>query len=223
MEKLPEEVLSRCSLPLKPDPVCLLGQKVCLHPLDLLRDSAVLYQRLNGSPITLGSRLYPEYDCDELVWKYMSFSPSKTLEEFQSNIQILLNLPDMRVFCIFDTETDSQVGVISIKKNAPQFLRAEIGSFFLSPVVQRTGASMEACYLLIDYLFRLGYRRVEWTTDTQNLRSINLAERIGFKFEVVFKYYIIYRDRNGDNVWFRILDYEWDEIKKELENKIYNH
>jgi RimJ/RimL family protein N-acetyltransferase len=127
----------------------------------------------------------------------------------------------MLLFCVFDSDTNTQVGMISIKENCPQFLRAEIGSLTFSPIVQGTGASLEACYLLLGHLFGLGYRRIELMCDAKNKRAFQFALKVGFRFEVVFEQYLIYKERNGDIAWFRMLDYEWEKTRKELENKLY--
>ena len=55
--KLDDDVLARRTrLPLKPDPVTLVGTRVRLQPLDLDRDVAALHAVSNGQPAALGQR-----------------------------------------------------------------------------------------------------------------------------------------------------------------------
>jgi hypothetical protein len=82
MENLPEEILQRRTMPLKPDAINLYGKIVYLQPLDLNRDSEVLFHRLNGSSIQLASKSYPAYNADLLVWKCLGFDPSSTHATF---------------------------------------------------------------------------------------------------------------------------------------------
>ena len=55
----------------------------------------------------------------------------------------------------------------------------------------------------------LGYRRYEWKCDALNEPSRRAAERLGFRFEGVFRQATIYKGRNRDTAWFSILDKEW--------------
>lgn len=43
-------------------------------------------------------------------------------------------------------------------------------------------------YILVKYVFEtLGYRRYEWKCDNLNLSSKHVSERLGFKFEGIFR------------------------------------
>ena len=52
----------------------------------------------------------------------------------------------------------------------------------------------------------LGYRRYEWKCDALNAPSRAAAERLGFRFEGVFRQATIYKGRNRDTAWYSIID-----------------
>jgi RimJ/RimL family protein N-acetyltransferase len=221
-ELLPDDVLAlRETLPLKPAPVSLEGRFVRLRPLDLLRDRDVLHAVSNGSPASLGDRRVAEYDPDTLVWRYLfdgSFATAAHLGDF---LQGLIDMPNMLPFCVFDAETDTQVGVAAYTNNTPEHLKIELGHIWYSPLVQRSHANVETAYLLLKHAFGLGYRRVEWKCDALNERSRRSALSIGFQFEGIQQAHFIIKGRNRDTAWFRMLDHEWPAVREKLEKRLY--
>ena len=64
----------------------------------------------------------------------------------------------------------------------------------------------------------LGAIRVQLKTDLRNVRSQAAIERIGAKKEGVLRNHMILPDgRYRDSVFYSILDTEWAEVKKRLE------
>ena len=68
--------------------------------------------------------------------------------------------------------------------------------------------------LLISHAFELGYRRVEWKCDALNAPSRRAAERLGFRFEGIFRQHRVVNGRNRDTAWFSIIDSEWPAIRE---------
>lgn len=93
---------------------------------------------------------------------------------------------------------------------------AEIGHVLWGPGMRRSASSTEANFLLLDYLFRLGARRVEWKCDDRNEPSKAAALRLGFTFEGVFRQHMIVKGRNRDTAWFSMLDGEWPARRQRL-------
>ena len=54
-----------------------------------------------------------------------------------------MNTENMLPFCVFDAETDGQVGVAAYTNNMPEHLKIELGHLSYSPLVQRTHANVE--------------------------------------------------------------------------------
>ena len=112
-------------LPKQYHPATLIGKKVRLEPYDSLRDSAILFNRTHGKSFSIGQKSTPDYDCNELVWKYLPYGPFASIEEFDGSIQERLT-KNYRFFTVFDIESDSQIGFIAKLSNFPEHLKVEI-------------------------------------------------------------------------------------------------
>ena len=94
----------------------------------------------------------------------------------------------------------------------------EVGHIHFSPVLQKTPHATESMFLMMMRVFDgLGYRRYEWKCDALNAQSIKAAERLGFKFEGIFRQATIYKNRNRDTAWFSIIDKDWPQLKKSFQ------
>jgi RimJ/RimL family protein N-acetyltransferase len=100
--------------------------------------------------------------------------------------------------------------------------RVEIGSTWLAPPWQRTAANTEAKYLMLRHAFEtLGCIRVELKTDSLNNRSRAAIERIGARFEGIFRNHMIcYGGRIRHTAWYSIVDADWPHVKARLEAKL---
>lgn len=219
--RLPDEVLAKRDLPLKPEPVTLSGRIVRLEPLDMARDVEPLYAVSNGQPATLGKRTIGPYDAERLIWRYMFAGPFDHVDDFAAYLRTQVEAVNGLPLCVFDVVTNQQIGMANYMSNVPQFLKVELGSIWYTPLAQRIGANTEATYLMLQHAFSLGYRRVEWKCDNRNERSRQAAEHMGFQFEGVQEYHMIVKNRNRDTAWFRILDHEWPAVQRRLEMRLY--
>ena len=68
-------------------------------------------------------------------------------------------------------------------------------------------------FLMMQRAFELGYRRYEWKCDALNAPSRAAAQRLGFRFEGVFRQALVYKGRNRDTAWFSIIDQEWPALQ----------
>jgi RimJ/RimL family protein N-acetyltransferase len=101
----------------------------------------------------------------------------------------------------------------------PAHKRLEIGATWLNPRHQRTGANTEAKLLLLRHAFeRLGCRRVEFKTDSENRQSRTALARIGAHQEGTFRSHMVRLDGGRrDSVYFSVIDEEWPRVRKHLE------
>ncbi|HJF14343.1 MAG TPA: GNAT family N-acetyltransferase [Enteractinococcus helveticum] len=74
----------------------------------------------------------------------------------------------------------------------------------------------EAHYVLMQYVFELGYRRYEWKCDSLNQASIRAARRLGFTYEGTFRQAMVYKHRSRDTAWFAIIDQDWPAIPQAI-------
>src|SRR5690606_4368857 len=93
----------------------------------------------------------------------------------------------------------------------------EVGHLAYAPRLQRTRAATEAMYLMMRYAFELGYRRYEWKCNSLNVPSCQAAQRLGFKFEGLFRQAQVVKGRNRDTAWFAIIDREWPPLRAAFE------
>lgn len=100
--------------------------------------------------------------------------------------------------------------------------RLEIGNTWLARPWQRTAANTEAKYLMLRHAFEnLGCIRVELKTDSLNQQSRTAIERIGARFEGIFRNHMIcYDGRIRHSAWYSITDAEWPEVRVRLEAKL---
>jgi RimJ/RimL family protein N-acetyltransferase len=125
-------------------------------------------------------------------------------------------------FAIIDPVTGQAIGSTRYMAIEPAHRRVEIGSTWLGPAWQRTGANTEAKYLLLQHAFEtLGCIRVELKTDALNERSRAAIRRIGAREEGTLRSHMITASgRIRDTVYYSILDVEWPEVKKALESRL---
>lgn len=219
---LPAHVLTRrLQLPAKPEPVTLEGHFVRLSPLKLDLHADALFRVSSGSPVSLGDRSIGSYDCDALVWRYMSAGPFESASELQAFLAAQLESVDGHPLCAIHVGEDRPVGVANFLANMPPHLKIELGNIWYSPVVQGTKINTEATYLMLNHVFELGYRRVEWKCDSLNARSRRAALRMGFSYEGIQEHHYVIKGRNRDTAWFRMLDRDWPEARKKLETFLY--
>ncbi|HEY8601247.1 MAG TPA: GNAT family protein [Thermomicrobiales bacterium] len=205
------------TLPRKMDPVTLTGDVVELVPLDLARDAAPLHAVSNGQPASLGGRTVGPYDAEEQIWRFMLAGPFADEAAMAEYLRGQVAVANGLCLCVRDRATGTPIGVVNYMNNFPEHLKVELGGIWYSPLAQRTNANLEATSLLLRHAFGLGYRRVEWKCDDQNLRSRRAAERMGFRFEGIQEAHFIIKGRNRDTAWFRILDREWPDVQARLE------
>lgn len=218
---LDRDVLDRrTALPVRMNPVTLVGKRVKLVPLDVARDAQSLWEISNGAAIERGGLAQAAYDSEDVIWRYMLGGPFENHEQFNEYLRGKENSANGIAFTAFDAETNQQVGMATYMNNEPSHLKVELGSIWYSPIAQGKGYNPEAVYLMLKHAFELGYRRVEWKCDNLNERSKRTAERLGFTFEGVQDCHFIIKEKNRDTAWFRMLDREWSDRRGKLEKLI---
>ena len=221
--KLEECILSKRNLPRKPGLRDFYGKYIKILPLDIKRDSQQLYQISNGSSIQRSNKYIESYDCNELIWKYTGYNPFLNLNDFTNYLKEVKGMPDTQFFCIFDAIENYQIGVCGYRNNEPEHLKIDIGFVWLSPIAQGTMAATEMGFLLLNHIFELGYRRAHWALFIENIRSWKLATKIGFSFEFIQKKFSVCKNRSWNLTYLKILDHEWPESKRKLQELLYQN
>ncbi len=126
---------------------------------------------------------------------------------------------DPLVHAIVERCSGRAVGVASLMRIDPAAGVIEVGGINYAPPLQRTPAATEAMYLMMRRVFdELGYRRYEWKCDALNAPSRAAAQRLGFRYEGMFRQATVTKMRNRDTCWFSILDSEWPPLKMAFEH-----
>jgi RimJ/RimL family protein N-acetyltransferase len=98
----------------------------------------------------------------------------------------------------------------------------EIGSTWIAPAFQRTAVNTEAKYLMLRHAIETWKcLRVEFKTDSLNEKSRTAISRLGAKEEGTFRNHMVTSTgRIRHSVYFSIVDTEWPDVKRRLEERI---
>ena len=156
-------------------------------------------------------------DHEDRIWTYLPYGPFATFAGFRGWVEENCTGPDPKFHAILDVDGRA-VGVASYLRINPDAGVIEVGHINYSPSLQCSQAATEAMHLMARRVFELGYRRYEWKCDALNVRSRRAAERLGFRFEGVFRQATMYKGRNRDTAWYSIIDSEWPSIMRAQES-----
>jgi RimJ/RimL family protein N-acetyltransferase len=189
-----------------PARVTLQGSFVTLEPIDPARHAERLFAAGHGSAAA------------ESLWTYMPYGPFADATGMRAWLETLAASEDPLFFAVI--RGGRPIGMTSFLNVDTTMRRLELGHIWYGPADQRTGANTEACLLMLRWAFEAGYRRVEWKCDALNVRSRAAAERLGFRFEGIFRRHMIVKSRNRDTAWFSMLDEEWPQVRPRLEARL---
>lgn len=104
----------------------------------------------------------------------------------------------------------------------PRWRSCEIGVTFYARDVWGTAVNPEAKYLLLRHAFESwGAIRVQLKTDVRNARSQRAILGIGASYEGILRNHRIRKDGSyRDSVLFSIIESDWPEVKRRLEERL---
>jgi RimJ/RimL family protein N-acetyltransferase len=157
-------------------------------------------------------------DRDGRNWTYLPYGPFESADAYAAWVASVQSREDPLFHAIVVRATQRPVGVASYLRIDPHAGSIEVGHLCFAPALQRTPAATEAMYLMMRRAFdELGYRRYEWKCDRLNAPSLAAAERLGFRFEGVFRQAVVVKGRNRDTAWLSIVDGEWPALRDAFE------
>lgn len=125
-------------------------------------------------------------------------------------------------FIIYHKEHKQIIGSTRLFEIYPKDRKLEIGWTWILPEYWSSGINLECKLILLTYCFEhLKTLRVQLKTDEKNIRSRKAIEKIGAKFEGIFR-----KDRIRDNglsrnaAYYSIIDDEWNALKEKLMEKV---
>ena len=188
----------------RPEHIALEGAYVRLEPLNADRHKRDLYRSAQES----GAEGRFRYLFDSAPLDGPSFD--LWLDGGETSVDPLF-------FAVVDKATDRAEGRQALMRIDPAHGVVEIGNILWGPAIARTRVTTEAFYILASYVFdTLGYRRLEWKCDDENLASKNAAKRFGFTFEGRFRDHMVVKGLNRNTAWFSIVASEWPRISAAL-------
>ena len=189
------------------EPVTLEGRLVRLEPLSLDHVAGLA-----------------EVALDPAIWQWTIARPT-TVAELQSWAATALAGRDSGAelpFATIEAATGRPIGSSRYMNIVLEHRRLEIGWTWVAPPWQRTGANREAKLLMLEHAFeRLGCRRVEFKTDSNNVKSREALLGIGATFEGIFRNHMVMPDgRMRHSAWYSVIDDEWPTVRAGLEAKL---
>ena len=156
-------------------------------------------------------------------WHFMVYGDMKTEDDMRAWVLDILSraakgtdLP----FVAVELKSGRVAGATRYLNIMPNDRGLEIGGTWYGPEFQRTAVNTECKYLLLRHAFEtLDSIRVQLKTDSRNERSQRAIERIGGVREGVLRNHMILAGGYfRHSVFYSILDSEWGEVKKRLED-----
>ncbi len=156
---------------------------------------------------------------DDGIWTYMGMF-IKTEEDFYVYVKNTLQEKENGLcypFLIVDKLTNKVAGSTRYGYLNTNSQKCEIGWTWYGKYFQGTGVNKACKYELLNFGFEhIGFRRIQFSADIENIRSQKAIEKLGAKKEGVFRNnYIDAQGNNKDDVYYSIIKSEWASLKNE--------
>ena len=186
-------------------PVVLTGQHVRLEPMTEAHVPGLA-----------------EMGVGQTFWDFMLYGNINTVDDMRNWVWDILSRAEKGTdlpFVAIHLASGRVAGATRYLNIMPKDRGLEIGGTWYGSKFQRTPVNTECKYLLLRHAFEtLGCIRLQLKTDLRNERSQKAIERIGAVREGVLRNHMILPDgRYRHSVFYSILDTEWPEVKKRLE------
>lgn len=146
----------------------------------------------------------------EDIFKYnLSSGPFTEIGQFRTYLQKKLDNPANQPYAVYSKRFQEFVGAFSLHEFTIQYGYIEIGSIWYAKKAQRTEINTDVLYQAMCYVFdELHYRRLQWRCNAENRNSRRAAERVGFRFEGIFRNHYWDKGKNRDTAWYSIIEEE---------------
>ena len=163
-----------------------------------------------------------EIGVGQTFWDFMVYGNINTVADMRNWVRDILGRAEKGTdlpFVAIHLASGRVAGATRYLNIMPQDRGLEIGGTWYGLEFQRTPVNTECKYLLLIHAFEmLRCIRVQLKTDLRNERSQKAIERIGAVKEGVLRNHMILPDgRVRHSVFYSILDSEWPDVKKRLE------
>uniref|UniRef100_A0AC34F4D5 N-acetyltransferase domain-containing protein n=1 Tax=Panagrolaimus sp. ES5 TaxID=591445 RepID=A0AC34F4D5_9BILA len=140
------------------------------------------------------------------------------IEQFLFKTPTDLEFPSRIVFVIKSSSDSSIKGVAEFRNILPIF--GDMGISVICSTKDSEDIGQEAGILLIERAISLGYRRCEWRCNAQDEYSVDMALKLGLRFECVLRSSRVRNNHNVDEVLLAITDKEWRQKMEKSPEKL---
>ncbi len=157
--------------------------------------------------------LYEEFaHSGDRLWTYMPYGPFPSADDYFQWMQTISQREDARFYCICDSNGEYK-GIFALDAIKQRKGSIELAHVMFSSRLQQSRLASEAVFLVLKYVFSLGYRRCEWKCNALNTPSKRAALRFGFSYEGLFRNHMVVKQRNRDTSWFAMTHQDWQQLK----------
>lgn len=151
------------------------------------------------------------------IWKFMGMD-MKNDEEFEKYLANTIKDKATEIchpFLIIDKKSDRVAGSTRYGYLNMVSQKCEIGWTWYGTEFRGTGLNKACKYELLKFGFEnIGFRRIQFSADQENLRSQRAIEKLGAKKEGVFRNnYITPNGESRNDVYFSIIKEDWELLK----------
>jgi RimJ/RimL family protein N-acetyltransferase len=184
-------------------PADLVGRLVRLEALEADRHAEELHEGTCGLAFQDGKQFDPKE-----VWGFLNYGPFRNAQEIAASPMFHRKL-NQAMFAIIEHITERVLGVIMLTNDDPENLTISMEAPIIKPSLEGNADPIEACFLVLDKLFALGYRRVQFAVDSQDAVNRKLAARLGFTKEADIPKHRIVKESNRDSTIYGMLNSDW--------------
>ena len=185
----------------------LQGPRILLRPLQYIDADALLHAAADGELWNLTVTVVPS---------------ASTIDSYLKKALDGRDAGTVMPFVIVLKDSGEVIGSTRFWKIDPLNRKLEIGSSWIAARWQKSFVNTEAKYLMLRHAFEvLDCVRVQFTTDENNQKSRNAILRLGAQQEGIVRHERIMPDgRKRNSVRFSIIDDEWPQVRRHLEQKL---
>ena len=184
-------------------PQDIIGRLVRLEALQVDRHLHKLFEVTSGEP-ALGNA---SFDPQE-IWSFQVDGPFERSLEMRKSF-VFQRQSNEAGFAIVHSVTNRLWGAILLTNDNPQHLSIQLEVPLLQPSKDGSPEQLEACFLVLDRLFAHGYRRIQYSIDSQDATARKLASRLGMTLEGVLYKHKIIKDSSRDSNIYSLLNSDW--------------
>lgn len=162
---------------------------------------------------------------DDSIWTYMGHYVN-TPSDFEDYIKSTVEAQKKAIchpFLIIDKQSGRMAGSSRYGYLNTASEKCEIGWTWYGRDFQGTGLNKACKFEMLQFGFEtIGFRRIQFSADQENIRSQKAIEKLGAKKEGVFRNnYVDSQGNSRNDVYYSIIREDWEELKQKRFKEFY--